>query len=139
MYGLKTIIFVFSASKIPIISVTVPQNQTVMEGTRRHALTCEVSSTVEITELNITWLFRDQIIAEKLVKKVKTGKHNYLLQCLTEKDLGNYTCIASTTMFDKVWQASETMLLSGNLSGKLTTTGVITKIFMDLNVRITVF
>ena len=101
-------------SSIPIIAVTVPRNQKVMEGTRRHNLSCEVSSNVQIPELSITWLFGDQIIAEKLVRSAKAGKHNYLLQCLTERDLGNYTCVASTTMFDRVWQTSETMLLTGN-------------------------
>ena len=96
----------------------VPRNETVKAGTRRHTLQCEVSSNVEMPELHITWLFGNQTIAEKLVRTAHKGKHSYLLQCLTPNDLGNYTCIANTTLYEKVWHASGTTFLAGNLPGK---------------------
>ncbi len=115
----------FIESSLPRINVTVPRIQTVVAGTRRHYLRCEVSSNVEIDKLYITWLFGNQTIAEKLVTKAKTGKHNYLLQCLTENDLGNYTCIANTTMYGKVWQNSGVMLLTGEMPGMFFAVGML--------------
>ena len=115
----------FIDSKIPKISVTVPQTQTVMKGTHRHNLRCEVSSNVKIDKLYIIWLFGKQMIAEKLVTQADKGKHEYLLQCITGKDLGNYTCVANTTMYGKVWQHSGVMLLTGKFPGKFRTVSML--------------
>ena len=92
-----------------------------MKGTRRHNLQCDISSTVRLDKFSISWLFNKQIIAEKTFTKADKGSHNFLLQCLTEKDLGNYTCLVNTTMYKRTWQQSGVLLLNGKFPNVPTT------------------
>ncbi|XP_028416952.1 uncharacterized protein LOC114541163 [Dendronephthya gigantea] len=101
---------------IPRITVSIPQTQAVVNGTHRHVLRCNVSSNVKITKLSIKWLFDGKALSEKSIEEVKYGEHYLLLQCLTKKDLGNYTCVANTTEYSLDWSDSSVTLLTGEFT-----------------------
>ena len=97
----------------------LPEIQAVDEGTRRHILVCQVSSNVDINSVTVKWIFGNKTLKEKTVnlKKNETVNDIILLQCLTEKDLGDYTCTANGTKYSMLYE-SATTTLTGNFTGK---------------------
>lgn len=67
-------------------------------------------------------------MSEKMIEDTNNVENIWLLQCLTEKDLGNYTCVAITTKYDVKWSDSRVTLLTGEFNGKHFTCVSISKI-----------
>lgn len=97
------------------------------EGTRRHVLVCEVSSNVDVKSLTLYWIYAGQKLQEHTIT-LKMGEpisRSILLQCLGEKDLGDYECVVKMTLYSQTWHNSTTTTLKADFLGGFIENGVL--------------